>query len=306
MYTTKMYCNAFTDDLNPCLMSCALGSDVCILHTDFYTPEIWFERFIFSVDREIYYFSSPSKIQLLYKKSILDGRVPVTREHFQDLLSGTLEPSSLVDYYCLCCRQPGVDPFWNMTLFRATVKTILDLHKPGVYDMILPNRLTMYRFLDPLFTNVRFDAMAFTILYYACMLEEDSHAAHFDNKSVSMLQYLKDHPKFKIILTQYCLVEEILLDIVKASSSGTSSTVKKKVSEFLRSLLTYRQRFKVYRELTCRDMKKELVEIVYQRPELFLDVDAYKTLVATWPDYGKHVVKRAAERATLLDYRRWP
>ena len=172
--------------------------------------------------------------------------------------------------------------------------------------MILPNRLTMYRFLDPLFTNVRFDAMAFTILYYACMLEEDSHAAQFDNKSVSMLQYLKDHPKFKTSLTQYSLAEERLLDLVKTSSSGTSSTVKKKVSEFLRSLLTYRQRFRMHRELTCRDMKKELVEIVHQRPELFLDVEAYKTLVATWPDYGKHVVKRAAERATLLDYQRSP
>ena len=51
-------------------------------------------------------------------------------------------------------------------------------------------------------------------------------------------------------------------------------------------------------------MKKELIEIVHQRPELFLDVDAYKTLVATWPDYGNHIVKRAAERATLLESNR--
>ena len=305
MYTTKMYCNAFTDDLNPCLTACPLGSDVCILHKDFYVREVWFNKFIFSVDRILYYFSSSAKIQLLYKKSILDGRVHVTREHFEDLISGAIEPSNLVDYYCLCCKQPGVDPFWNITLFKATVKTILDLHKPGVHDMIVSNRHTMWRFLDPLFTNVRFDAMAFTLLYYAVMLQHDTHAMHFDNKSASMLQYLKDHPKFKTMLTQHCGAEENLICILK-NSNLVSSSVRKKVQEFLSSLLIYRQRFRLYRELTCRNMKKELIEIVHQRPELFLDLDAYKRLVSTWPDYGDHLEKRAAEIASLLEYRQLP
>ena len=302
-----MYCNAFTDDLNPCLMSCPLGSDVCILHKDFYVREVWFERFIFSVDRILYYFSSSAKIQLLYKKSILDGRVPVTREHFEDLVSGSIEPSSLVDYYCLCCKQPGVDPFWNMTLFKATVKTILDLHKPRVYDMIASNRHTMYRFLEPLFTNVRFDTMVFTLLYYAVMFQEEDHGMHIDNKSVSMLQYLKDHPKFKTMLTQHCISEDNLICILKnATNIASTSSVRKKVQEFLSSLLTYRQRFRLYRELSCRDMKKELVEIVHQRPELFLDIDAYKRLIRAWPDYGRHVSKRAAERANLLQHQQSP
>lgn len=297
------YCNAFTDTLNPCLSPCASGTDVCTLHTEFYDPDIWFERFIFSVNREIYYFSSPAKIQQLYKKSILDGRVKITREHFEDLVTGSMEPSNLVDYYCLCCKQPGVDPFWNMTLFKETVKVILDLHKPGVYDMVLLNRRTLYRFLDPLFVNARFDTMTFTLLYHACMLQEEYHAPHFDNASVSILQYLKEHPKFNTMLTQYSIAEENLSLLVKTSSTGTSLTVRKKVSQFLCSLLTSRQRFRVYRELTCRGMKKELIEIVHQRPELFLDVEAYRRLVTTWPDYGNTVAKRSRDHATLLQHR---
>lgn len=276
MYTTKMYCNAFTDDLNPCLMSCQ--NDVCILHKDFYNPEVWFERFIFSVDREIYNFSSPAKIQVLYKKSILDGRVKVNREHFRDLLSGTIDPSTFVDYYCLCCRQPGVDPFWNITLFKEAVKTILNLHKPGVYDMVLPNKYIMYRFLDSLFVNSRFDSMAFKLLYYSIMLQDDSSAVNFDGP-VSLIQYLKEN--FKTDILSHSDAEEKLISLVENRTS-LNTTVHSKVRNFLKTLSTYRQRFRVYRELECRTMKKELIEIVHQRPELFIDNESYKELLTRW------------------------
>lgn len=271
------FCNAFDNNLNPCLNEIEHGEDVCATHSTFYSPEEWFERYIFSVNRELYYFSSGSKIQAIYKKAILEGRIKITHEHFRDLESNE-RPYSLVDYYLLCGLQPGVDLLWSNKLFTTTVRTILAMHSPGVYPMVLANKQILNRFLDPLFSTTRsFESMVSHVLFSIMSLNtlniEESSLANL-NGAVSLLQYIKTHPKFntEILLGHAISINNLLLLNTKPDD---------KIGEFLKTIPDQRK--------SCREMlhekntaMREEISYAVWRPECFLGFEEYKELKARW------------------------
>ena len=268
------HCSAFTDDLNPCLIPC-LDGDICLEHTDFYNPDVWFERFIFSVDRLRYVFSSPAKIQLIYKKAILDGRVKITRGHFRDL-DTSQNPVGLVDYYLLCCRQPGVDPLWSNLLFKQSIKTILDMHSPRVHDVIIHNRHLLDRFLDPLFNNNRwpFDYMMAQVLFNLLNLNHPGQHL-IDHPTVSLFQYIKSHPKYQgELLWKYSVHEEHLLTLLNGYAH-------EKVKAFLSGIPGQRIAHREKCSKTNQAMREEIRQAVWN-PEWYLDHEDYKALVVRW------------------------
>ena len=278
---SQEHCSAFTDDWAPCLMTRLDGRDVCVLHTDFYVPNIWFERFIFrSMGKRIYIFSSPAKVQLFYKKAILDGHIKITKHHFKDLETHP-RLATLVDYYLLCCRQPGVDPFWSMTLFKKTVETILDMHKPTIHDMLHMSPNFLHRFLDPLFSNIRwsFDYMMAQILFTILGMEHEG-IQNIDHPSVSLFQYIKSHPKFQSeFLWKYSVHEENLMILVNRSKSDTLA--HEKIKAFLVSFPLQRVLKRVRRHIVNGAMKKEITEAAWN-PAWFLDHEEYRALATRW------------------------
>ena len=272
------FCDAFTEYLNPCLMACS-HNGLCILHQTYYDPEEWFERHIFSPNRNLYCFSSGAKIQSIYKKAILDGRVKITRDHFRDL-DTSHHPESLVDYYLICCKQPGVDPLWSKKLFNNTIKQILTMHRPDIHPIVSMNRNLLDRFLEPLFnTSYRsFEYMVSYVLFSIMSLEvtDGVHkgAVNLD-KSVSLLQYIKDHPKFhsEILLGQSYSIEN-LLQVTNPARDG-------KIVEFLRSLPDQRRAFREQRYEKNKEMREEISYAVW-RPESYLGFEEYRDLKARW------------------------
>lgn len=270
------HCNAFTDDLNPCLAACQ--GDVCDEHMNFYDPDIWFERFIFSVDRLRYVFSSPAKIQLIYKKAILDGRIQITRDHFRDL-DTSQSPASLVDYYLLCCKQPGVDPLWSIMLFMLSIKTILDMHHPSVHDVILTNRHLLDRFLDPLFNTKSFDMIMAQVFFHVLANDRHRGIQTIDHPTVSLFQYIKSHPKYTELLWKHSYHEENLVTLIRNSKNKGPS--HDKVGLFLADIPA--QRLAHYAK--CRKQNQILrEEIIYAvwNPEWYLDHEEYKGLMVRW------------------------
>ena len=274
------HCNAFTDDLNPCLMTCLDGKDVCVEHSDFYDPDIWFERFIFSIDRLRYVFSSPAKIQLIYKKAILDGRIQITRGHFRDL-DTSQNPASLVDYYLLCCKQPGVDPFWSNILFKQTIKTILDMHSPRVHDVIVHNRHLLDRFLEPIFNSAKwpFDYMMAQVLFNAVTINHPGHQL-IDHPTVSLFQYIKSHPNYQgELLWKHSVHEENLLVLLNTAS--LNGIAKEKVNAFVSELPAERAAHREKCIKTNQAMREEIREAVWN-PAWYLDHEDYNALVIRW------------------------
>ena len=270
------HCNAFTYDLNPCLTTCQ--GDVCDEHTNFYNPDIWFERFIFSVDRLHYVFSSAAKIQLIYKKAVLDGRIQITRDHFRDL-DTSQNPASLVDYYLLCCKQPGVDPLWSIMLFMLSIKTILDMHRPGVHDVVLMNRHLLDRFLDPLFNTKPFDMIMAQTFFHVLANDRHRGIQNIDHPTVSLFQYIKSHPKYTELLWKHSYHEENLVTLIHNSRNKGLSYEKVRV--FLADIPA--QRLAHYAK--CREQNQALrEEIAYAvwNPAWYLDHEEYKDLMVRW------------------------
>lgn len=284
--TVPMTCQAFTDTLDPCPMACSSsGTDVCESHANFYVPETWFEKYIFSADREHYYFSSCSKIQLIYKRAILEQRIMIRRDHFRDL-DTTTNPEGLVDYYLLCCSQPQVDPFWSSTLFTATVKTIVSMHMADLRPILEINPNLLYRFLDPLFNSSfrSFDYMVVRVLLL-CTSMSSSEANDTRTQEalgnldgpVSLLQYINYHPKFESeILLGHSVFMENLCSTVLANKNRTTP-----IATFLESLPEQREFRKKELKEKNRMMREELSYAV-SKPEMFLDHQAYSEFKMRW------------------------
>lgn len=276
-----MPCSAFTDTLHPCPHDTgSQDRDLCDIHTTFYDPDTWFDRYVFSPYREQYYFSSSVKLQAIYTKAILEGRVKITRDHFRDLETCD-SPESLVDYYLLCCRQPHVDPTWSSKLFGEAIKTILTLHISELLDIIRLNPNLLYRFLDPLFgTRVRsFDFMVSYALL-ACMKHTTNNSYANLDRSISLIQYIKSHPEFidRVLLGHSCHIQS-LSDMVDGNDTANP------IARFLGSLPQLR---KAYME-QCQEKTKHLRECLSYavwKPEMFLDHVGYGELVSRWPKFS--------------------
>lgn len=273
---TSMSCSAFTG-LDPCQRLCLKGKDICEEHLTFYVPDIWFEKYIFSIYRQQYYFSSSAKIQAIYTKAILEGRITITREHFRDL--ETCEhPESLVDYYLLCCQQNQVDPLWSKKLFTETIKTILAMHMPDVISIIKLNPTLLYRFLDPLFTNTyrSFDYMVSYVLFTCISLYSNKGYTNL-GYPVSLLQYINTHPKFnpRIILGHSQHIEN-LSQIVDLKNTNDP------IAAFLAGLPEQRKSYRDDRWKANMAFREELSYAVW-KPEMFLDHESYAELKSRWP-----------------------
>ena len=278
-----MSCSAFTDTLDPCAAICTEGKDVCVDHIDFYDPDTWFEKYVFSGDRHTYYFSSSSKLQVIYMKGILEARVKITREHFKDLeTSEHLE--GLVDYYLLCCsaEKDRIDPLWSKKLFTATLRTVLSMHMPDICPIVELNPHLLYRFLDPLFaTKTRsFDFMVSYVLFECIRI---SRAATNKGKgyanldvAISLLQYINDHPEFnnRILLGHSQHIENLsqIIDL---------NDLDDPIAKFLASLPEKRQLYRDTRQETNKPLREELSYAVW-KPEMYLDHECYAQMMARW------------------------
>jgi hypothetical protein len=275
IYQLKMpYCSAFDRFNNPCLNEISNNDDVCISHNTFYTPSIWFDRYVFGP--RSYSFSAPSKTQAVYLSAILNKRIPITQLHFKQLETSGKSHSELLDYYLLCCRQKGVDPLWSNTFFNLTVNSIIKLHTPALYDLIQLNRRLLDQFLDPLFNSSRsFESIMFYILFRIILHSKSLHAEasiHIDNPHVSLLQYIQSHTAFKReFLWMYSNYEDTLLKLLSCADTGKhTSPIYQKIKTFIETFPSMR---KIEREIKAREFhytKLELMDIAWH-PSRFLD-----------------------------------
>jgi len=199
-----MHCNAFTDTHQPCLTPVDTDRGICSEHTDYYDEDVWLNRFPFNPDLDYaYYFCTRKNLKQIYHKAILEKYIVIKETHFKDLLRFGDPIETLQDYYLLCCMQPGVDPLWSIRIFKRVVQTIVDIMVFS-NDLVKENKSILYRHLDPLFNNdVRsFDSIVYRVLYYITQvsLSASSKSVFIDSidaPSDSLIQYIKDHPKFK-------------------------------------------------------------------------------------------------------------
>lgn len=269
------FCNAFNRQHNPCLNPAS--RDVCDAHEFYYSN--WFQEFPLSdcPTRE-FFFTSSSKIKAIYSKAILDSRVKITQKHFKDLESSGKSLHTLVDYYALCCMQPGVDPLWSTKLFTQLVKNIMALHSPQVYTSLTTDRSILYRFLDPIFNSQMrtFGYMLCHTLYTCVSLEtalansKHSSAANINHPYISLIQYLIEHPKFKNeFLWQHVDAEEKLLSIL-SSTIPTKNSIHEKIKTFVESFPSRRLEAREKKRVSFEIQKNE-IEAIGWHPDRVLD-----------------------------------
>jgi hypothetical protein len=285
------FCSAFNRFNSPCLKQVPDGQDVCCYHVNFYKPEVWFKRFPFSEDGErTFYFSSTTKLHSIYKKGILEGRIPINKEHFTDM-EQLDQHGSLVDYYLFCCQRADVDPLWSNKMFQKAITEVLNCHKQNVFWTCLANKDQLYRFLDPIFNNkVRpFSYMVCNTLYVSMILEStrnngrSSAGANLNNAEVSLIQYIKAHPKFTDFLWEHSDKEEKVLALANNKKAEVGSC-HEKIKAFLESLAGERISLRAAKAAAIAPLREEIVAAVYElaKPGMFMDFQEYKELRQRW------------------------
>lgn len=282
------FCNAFHENHSPCSIPVTTERGVCPGHHDFY-KDVWISRYPLNMDGENdFFFSSSEKLKNVYKKAILEGYVKITQAHFQDLVYSGKPVSSFVDYYLLCCLQPGVDPLWHFRLFNETVTEIANCHTRSVFPLVKNDKTILYRFLDPLFnTTMReFDAIFYYMVNRLCAgyYTPSKTPIHIDDPSVSLLQYFQDHPKFKReFLWKHSIYNENSISLI---SSRKDEPVPKKILSFIFDLPEKRKACYESQKLAFKEKAEEIVQVTWA-PERFMkwcvDVEEGKELNERWP-----------------------
>jgi len=281
------FCSAFNRFNAPCLNQISDGQDVCHHHVNFYRPDIWFQRFPFSADGErTFHFSSDSKLQAIYKKAILEGRVPINMDHITEIAQRG--ENHLVDYYLLCCQRADVDPLWSTKMFQKAISEILNCHKNSIFSNITADKNLLYRFLDPIFNNPTrpFSYMVCNTLYVSMMLEStknngrSSAGANLDNAEVSLLQYIKAHPKFTDFLWEHSDKEEKVLSLANNKKVEVGSC-HEKIKAFLESLPGERLALRQAKTVEMAALREEIVAAVWH-PSMFMDFQEYQDLRSRW------------------------
>jgi len=264
------FCNAFDRFNSPCLSEVPHGCDVCEQHTYFYGPQ-WLERFPFAPEpnARMFFFSSPSKIKAIYVKAIVEGRVKITRDDIKRLEDyGPSE--SCIDYYTICCMQDGVDPLSSPKLFTQVVKQIVNFHRPMVYDAIRADPQLLTRFLNPLLdTSYRsFGNMVCHILYCAYRLKTSNDLVQNIDATVSLIQEIKNHPKFSSeFLWEHSDTEEKLINMLLYSNAEPGS-IQEKIKKFFMEMKGLRQEAQIKQRKLFSDKREEIVALAWS-PERF-------------------------------------
>lgn len=255
------FCKAFDSRQNPCLNP----GDLCQDHLDFY--DTWFQRYPLA-DND-YFFSSSEKVKKVYTTAILENRVKITREHFEDLVNTGKPIESLVDYYLLCCLQKDVDPLWNMALFNQTCKEIVLCHTKPVYSLVQKDKHFLYRFLDPLFNSSRsFDTILYYILWNITSWEHIWKSSHdvpiyLDNPEVSLIQYIKAHPRFSSeFIWKDSIQHENMMNLISKKITGMGST-SKLVMKFLETVPDLRAEEKLKRKKVFQERANEIISVAW-------------------------------------------
>ena len=279
------YCNAFDRFNSPCVSEIPEGADVCDQHTHFYGPT-WFERFPFAREPNprLFFFSAPSKIKAIYTRAILENRVKVTREHIKRLEEEFPNSNEGVDYYLLCCMQPGVDPISSTRFFTQAIKNILDCHSPMLYHAVQADPYLLTRFLNPLLnTSYRsFSSMVCHILYSAYRLTSSDDMAKNIDKALSLLGVIKSHPKFTSeFLWEHSESEDKLMNMLLSSRPELGS-IQGKIKEFFIDMKSLRKEAHEKQRVSFTEKKEEIMGAAWS-PERFarwcLDTEEVKRVL---------------------------
>jgi len=282
------YCNAFDRFNSPCLAEVSEGCDVCSQHTYFYGPH-WFDRFPLAPDpnSRMFYFSASSKIKAVYEKAILERRVIVTRAHIKEL-EENIPVNTGVDYYLLCCMQGDVDPLSSPKFFTQAIKEILRCHENMIYDTIRADPGLLKRFLNPLLNSKyrSFSNMVCHILYCAYRLKNTRASQNIDG-TVSLLQEIKNHPKFNSeFVWEHSMSEEKLVNMLVYNEAAPNS-VEEKIKKFFNDMRGIRSAAHERQRVSFEPKKEEIMALAWS-PQRF----------AKW-------CLDTEEMARILSYSKW-
>jgi len=264
------YCNAFDRFNSPCLAEIAEGCDVCTQHTYFYGPQ-WFERFPFAPEpnSRMFFFSAPSKIKAIYTKAIVERRVIITRAHIKEL-EEYVPVHVGVDYYLLCCMQDDMDPLSSPKFFTQAIKEILNCHNRYIYDTIRADPGLLTRFLNPLLnTKYRgFGNIVCHILYCAYRIRDNTDVSKNIDGIVSLLQEIKNHPKFySEFVWEHNTSEEKLVNIL-LYNKAESGSVQEKIKNFFSDMRVVRNAAHEKQRISFQPKKEEILALAWS-PERF-------------------------------------
>ena len=272
-----MHCNAFTETHQPCLTSVHAERGLCPQHVDYYDEDKWLKRFPFNPDLDYaYYFCTRKNLKEIYHKAILEKYIVIKESHFKDLLRFGDPIETLQDYYLLCCMQPGVDPLWSLSIFKRVVQTIVDTIVFN-HDLVKENKSLLYRHLDPLFNNdVRsFDSIVYRLLYYITQVSLNASSKRIfidsiDNPSGSLIQYIKDHPKFKREFAwKESAYKKAMLKML-LQKEYTKDTIQGKIIDIVTNLSEEAAKIRESRKKDFRPMADDIMSMSWA-PERFVD-----------------------------------
>jgi hypothetical protein len=235
----------------------------------------------------MFYFSASSKIKAVYEKAILERRVIVTRAHIKEL-EENIPVNTGVDYYLLCCMQGDVDPLSSPKFFTQAIKEILRCHENMIYDTIRADPGLLKRFLNPLLNSKyrSFSNMVCHILYCAYRLKNTRASQNIDG-TVSLLQEIKNHPKFNSeFVWEHSMSEEKLVNMLVYNEAAPNS-VEEKIKKFFNDMRGIRSAAHERQRVSFEPKKEEIMALAWS-PQRF----------AKW-------CLDTEEMARILSYSKW-
>jgi hypothetical protein len=286
-------CNAFDTNQDPCFRSVPTERGVCEDHYDYYESNRWFCEYPLNIQTDDldYFASSSDKLKKVYKKAILGGFITITQSHFNDLINSGRPIESLVDYYLLCCMQPGIDPLWSVRLFKQVAREIIMCHHPSVYQLVQKDSNFLYKFLDPLFNNTTrsFDSMLFNLLINIALVNtswsRNTCADCILNPKVSLIQYIQDHPlytmEFAWKYSEYDLIVTSLLN----RKNPKEGSIANHILKFILSIPEKRRSIRESHKAAFKEKANEIIEHAWAPERVLnwcLDVEEQGQLKNRW------------------------
>jgi hypothetical protein len=110
-----------------------------------------------------------------------------------------------------------------------------------------------------------------------------SAGANLNNAEVSLIQYIKAHPKFTDFLWEHSDKEEKVLALANNKKAEVGSC-HEKIKAFLESLAGERVSLRAAKAAAIAPLREEIVAAVYElaKPGMFMDFQEYKELRQRW------------------------